>query len=86
MVGIASANRDERVFDRADQFDITRKPNPHLAFGFGIHYCLGAPLARMEAQIAFRALLQRFPNMQLAVPPQQLEWRGNVALRVMPSH
>ena len=82
IVGIASANRDERVFgNTADQFDITRKPNPHIAFGFGIHYCLGAPLARLEAQIAFRALLQRSPNMRLAVEPRQLEWRGNVALR-----
>ncbi len=82
MVNIASANRDEHVFGKnADQFDITRKPNPHIAFGFGIHYCLGAPLARLEAQVAFRALLTRFPNMALAADPKTLVWRGNVALR-----
>ena len=81
MVGIVSANRDERVFANADQFDITRKPNPHIAFGFGIHYCLGAPLARLEARVAFGALLARFPNLKLAVDPKTLEWRGNVALR-----
>ncbi len=81
MVGIASANRDERVFVNADHFDITRTPNPHVAFGFGIHYCLGAPLARMEAQIAFSVLLERFPKMELATALEKLEWRGNVALR-----
>ncbi len=81
VVAVASANRDPRVFADADRFDIARSPNPHLAFGFGIHYCLGAPLARMEARIAFSALLRRFPNMTLATQPHELQWRGNVALR-----
>lgn len=80
MVGIASANRDESVFVNADQFDIARKPNPHLAFGFGIHYCLGAPLARLEARVAFSALIKRFPNLALAANSSELEWSGNVAL------
>ena len=81
MVGIASANRDEAVFAQADQFDITRHPNPHVAFGLGIHYCLGAPLARLEGRIAFAALLRRYPNLKLAVPSSKLKWRGAPTLR-----
>ncbi|HEX2622769.1 MAG TPA: cytochrome P450 [Phototrophicaceae bacterium] len=81
IVGIASANRDETVFQNADQFDITRTPNPHIAFGLGIHYCLGAPLARLEGQIAFRVLLERFPNLELVASASKLEWRGGPALR-----
>jgi cytochrome P450 len=81
LVGIASANRDEAAFKNADQFDITRKPNQHIAFGLGIHYCLGAPLARLEGKLAFSALLTRFPNLELAAPTIGLEWRGAPALR-----
>ena len=62
---IASANRDETQFPHADRFDITRTPNRHLAFGHGIHFCLGAPLARLEAKIALETMLTRFPEMQL---------------------
>ncbi len=62
----ASGNRDARRFDRADTLDLTRKDNPHLTFGLGIHYCLGAPLARLEMQIAFETLLRRFPKIRLA--------------------
>lgn len=80
-VGIASANRDEAIFENADQFDITRSNNRHVAFGLGIHYCLGAPLARLEAKIAFTALLTRFPHLKLAAPVESLEWRGAPALR-----
>ena len=64
-----AANRDTAVFPDPHNFDIGRSPNPHLAFGAGIHYCLGAPLARLELQIAFTTLLRRFPRMQLAGPP-----------------
>lgn len=64
-VMIGSANHDEDVFDRPERFDITRDPNPHLAFGHGIHFCLGAQLARMETKIALRALLERFPKFAL---------------------
>ncbi len=80
-VGIASANRDEAVFENADQFDITRTNNRHVAFGIGIHYCLGAPLARLEAKIAFTALLTRFPHLKLLAPVESLEWRGAPAMR-----
>lgn len=78
---LASANRDEAVFERADELDLMRHPNRHVAFGNGIHYCLGAPLARLEGQIAFRALTQRFPNLRLAVPRDQVRWRGTLGLR-----
>lgn len=61
---IASANRDERVFQNADTVDLTRKPNRHIAFITGIHVCLGATLARFEGRIAFAKLVQRFPNLQ----------------------
>jgi cholest-4-en-3-one 26-monooxygenase len=59
----ASANRDESVFERSDQFDIARSPNPHLAFGTGTHFCLGATLARLEMRLLFEGLMKRFPDM-----------------------
>ncbi|HJN51924.1 MAG: cytochrome P450 [Pseudomonadales bacterium] len=62
---IASANRDESIFTDADQFIVEREPNPHLAFGFGIHNCLGAPLARLEAQIAVASLIERLDGISL---------------------
>lgn len=81
LVGVAAANRDETVFENPEKLDITRSPNRHIAFGFGIHYCLGAPLARMEASIGFKVLFERFPNLELAVPSEQLRWRGAPPLR-----
>ncbi|MGQ9910672.1 MAG: cytochrome P450 family protein [Candidatus Flexifilum sp.] len=81
VVSIASANRDERVFPDPDRLDIAREPNRHIAFGFGVHYCLGAPLARLEAQIGFRVLLARCPDIELAVPAETLRWHGVPALR-----
>ena len=69
---LLSANRDERVFDHPDSFDIRRRDNDHIAFGHGIHICLGAPLARMETRIALTALIRRNPNLRLAVDPQEL--------------
>lgn len=62
---IISANRDELQFENADRFIIDREPNKHLAFGNGIHFCLGAPLARLEAKIALTALLEEFPNLRV---------------------
>ena len=66
---LGSANRDPDAFDDADEFDILRQPNHHLGFGAGLHHCLGAPLARMELQISLPALLDRFPQLQLAGDP-----------------
>jgi cytochrome P450 len=66
---IASANRDERKFPQADRFDVTRNPQDHLAFGYGIHYCLGAPLARLEARVAFEQLLFDCPPFSCAKEP-----------------
>jgi cytochrome P450 family 142 subfamily A polypeptide 1 len=61
-----SANRDEHVFDDPQRFDVTRRPNPHIAFGFGTHFCLGASLARLECRVMFDELLRRLPDVHLA--------------------
>ena len=78
---ISSANRDPSHFADADALDLAREPNRHLAFGIGAHYCLGAPLARLETRIAIAALLERAPNLRLAVPPGALRWRRHAFLR-----
>jgi cytochrome P450 len=78
---LSSANRDETVFENPDTLDLARQPNRHLAFGLGIHYCLGAPLARLEGKIALNALVQRFPDLRLAVTPKQIRWRSALAVR-----
>jgi cytochrome P450 PksS len=78
---IGSANRDETVFKNPDELDITREPNKHLSFGQGIHFCLGAPLARMEAQIAVNTLLRRLPDLRLKISPDSLRWRPSMILR-----
>ena len=82
---IGSANRDETVFEKPDALDITREPNRHLSFGQGIHFCLGAPLARMEAQIAVNTLLRRMPDLRLKVSPDSLRWRPSMILRGLDS-
>lgn len=76
---IGSANRDPAVFDRPDLFDITRPAPPHLTFGGPIHYCLGAPLARMESEVALQTILARFPGLQLA--SDDVEWLENHTVR-----
>lgn len=81
IVALDSANRDEEKFKNADVFDITREKSAHLAFGKGIHLCLGAPLARLEGEIAINTLLRRFPNMQLQTDVNELEWRPGMIVR-----
>jgi len=76
--GLLVANRDPACTAQPDALDITRTDNPHLAFGHGIHHCLGAPLARLEGRIALGTLLARFPRLRLAVPAEQLTWRPSV--------
>ena len=74
IVSLAAANRDPARYRDPETFDLSRDDGSHLAMGHGIHHCLGAPLARMEARIAFTALLTRFPAMRLAVDPAELRW------------
>ncbi|MEX2421058.1 MAG: cytochrome P450 [Actinomycetota bacterium] len=73
-----SANRDPEAFEQPDELDLARDPNPHLTFGAGIHFCLGAPLGRQELQISFATLLDRFPNLELVEEP---EWKPNYIIR-----
>jgi cytochrome P450 len=73
---ISSANRDESRFPDADRFDVTRKMNPHLAFGFGTHGCIGQLLARAELQIAFTSLLRRLPGLALAIPADAVAYKS----------
>jgi cytochrome P450 len=78
LVSLGAANRDPAAFADPDRLDLTRPSGSHLAFGHGIHVCLGAPLARLEARIAFGALLGRYPALRLAVPRADLAWnRGD---------
>ena len=76
---MSSANRDPDKFENPDAMDITRWPNPHVAFGAGIHHCLGATLARVEGQEVFRALAERYPNLQLK--NQDMEYRESIVFR-----
>ncbi|MGH7747231.1 MAG: cytochrome P450 family protein, partial [Candidatus Dormibacteria bacterium] len=81
LVGVVSANTDDRHFAGAERLDLGRTDNRHLSFGLGPHYCLGAPLARLEGRIAIGALVRRFPDLSLAVPPEELRWRPGLLLR-----
>ena len=76
---INAANRDPAMFPDPDRLDLDRDPNPHIAFGYGPHYCVGAPLARLEGQIAFRRLLERLDDLRITEPP--LDWSDNLVLR-----
>jgi cytochrome P450 len=82
---IASANRDERQFPNPDALDVTREPNRHLAFGLGTHFCLGAPLARLEGQIAISTLLHRASGLRLTLAPERVRWRRGLLLRGLES-
>ncbi|MFS0694426.1 cytochrome P450 [Streptomyces nitrosporeus] len=81
IVSLASANRDEQAFDDPDKFDIRRIDNPHLAFGAGPHFCLGAGLARLELQVAFRALTRTVPELRLAVMPKEITFVSGLQMR-----
>ncbi|WIY63468.1 cytochrome P450 family protein [Bacillus arachidis] len=81
IISLASANRDENVFMNPDVFDITRENNRHIAFGHGSHFCLGAPLARLEAKIAIATLLKRMPNIQIKGEREKIKWQGNYLMR-----
>jgi cytochrome P450 len=85
MVSLLSANRDGERFADADRLDINRPAGGHLAFGHGIHYCVGAPLARLEGEIALGALLRRFPGLSLAAAPAALRWRDSTLMRGLDS-
>lgn len=76
-----AANRDPAVYDRPDVLDVGRRPTNHLGFGVGIHYCLGAPLARLEGQLALDALIRAYPDMQLAVASEELAWHKTMLSR-----
>ena len=80
---LGAANRDPEVFPDPDRLDITRSSGRHVAFGYGIHFCIGAPLARIEADVAFRALLRRFPNLRLK--HDQVDWREEIVFRGLKS-
>jgi cytochrome P450 len=67
-----AANRDPEVFDDPERFDITRRPNPHVAFGVGTHFCMGSHIARLEMRVTLEEFLRRFPNPSLAGPPERL--------------
>ncbi|MFI6101620.1 cytochrome P450 [Lentzea sp. NPDC051213] len=81
MVSLVAANRDPDRYANADQLDVTRDARGHVAFGHGIHFCLGAPLARLEFDVALTALLRRFPNLTLAAEPETLVWRDSTLIR-----
>jgi cytochrome P450 len=80
----ASANRDEAVFERSMTFDVRREPNPHLAFGHGIHFCLGAGLARLEMRVLFEELLPRFRSVELSGPVEWTRSNRHTGLRHLP--
>jgi cytochrome P450 len=81
LVVLAAADRDPERFAEPDTLDLTRSDNPHLGYGHGIHYCLGAPLARLEGRAAIGTLFRRLPDLQLAVPVEDLRWRGGLIMR-----
>jgi len=81
IMSLRAANRDGSVFSEPDEFQLDRDRSPHLAFGHGIHFCMGAPLARVEAEIAIGDFLTRFPQARLAVAPDTIQWRPGILTR-----
>jgi cytochrome P450 len=80
VVAVMTADRDPARFADPDTLDVTRGYSPHLAFGHGVHQCLGQQLARVELKVGLRALLERFPTLRLAVPPEQVRMRDDMAI------
>lgn len=85
LVLLAAANADPAVFDHPETFDIGRPPERHLGFGSGVHACLGQALARLEAELVFRAIFSRFPALAMGVPLQELEWSRTFGMRFLPT-
>lgn len=81
IISLVAVNRDPRQFNNPDDFDIKREDAKHLGFGYGVHYCLGAPLARLEGRIAVNTLIKRIPDLKLAVPVSTLEYRSSTVIR-----
>lgn len=81
VIALASANRDETIFENPEVFDITRENNRHIAFGHGSHFCLGAPLARLEAKIAITTLFDRMPELKIKGNREEIKWQGNYLMR-----
>ncbi|MEV0107585.1 cytochrome P450 [Nocardia sp. NPDC050799] len=81
FVNTQAANRDEVVFEDPESLDLTRQRNPHVAFGYGAHHCLGAQLARVELQVALEALLERFPSLRLSRPLDEIPWKSGLLVR-----
>jgi len=81
LAAIGSANHDESKFENPETLMLDRRNNKHVGFGAGMHYCLGAPLARIEASIAFQVLFERLPNLRLAINPENLRWNSSLITR-----
>ena len=79
-LSLSSAGHDPEAYDDPERFDITRSPNRHLSFGHGTHFCIGAPLARLQGEIAFTTLLRRLPQFELAVAPEEVAWIADSSL------
>jgi hypothetical protein len=80
---LGAANADPARFPDADELDLSRSTNPHVSFGSGIHYCLGAQLARVEAQVGFERLFTHYPRLALVVADYELKYGGNMLLRAL---
>jgi cytochrome P450 PksS len=85
MAMLTAANLDPAANEHAEKLDLARRPNRHIAFGTGIHFCLGHQLARIEGRCALEALFERWPKLALAVAPAQIRWRRQPGLRAIES-
>jgi cytochrome P450 len=83
LIDMGAANRDETIFDRPDELDLTRQPKPHLTFGHGVHFCIAAQLGRMELKIVVETLLRRLPSIRLAKPVEELQFADGGLLRFL---